>query len=131
MRNKLCVEFRTPDNNQNQLFWIHIITCFLTPNHIPNSKFRIWASTKYFGAIAYAQNPHLNVHVDVSSEARYLKFRYIKFVLILDLHPYFVYVKTKAVQQGCPDEQASLSLNLLLAGVIYTKICTGPYNIDK
>ena len=30
------------------------------------------ASTQYFGAIAYAQNPHLNVHADVSSEARYL-----------------------------------------------------------
>ena len=74
----------------------------LSPNNIPNSKFRIWDSKQYFGAIAYAQNPHLNVHADVSSEARYLKSRYLKFGLILHLHPYFVYVKSKGSAARLP-----------------------------
>ena len=33
--------------------------------------------------------------------------------------------------RDCLDAQASPSIKLLLEGVISTKICTGPYNIDK
>ena len=107
MRNKLCVQVWTPDHNQNQLFLYshhHLFphNFLLSPNHIPNSKFRIWDSKQYFGAIAYAQNPNLNVHADVSSEARYLKSRYLKFGLILHLHPYFVYVKSKGSAARLP-----------------------------
>ena len=55
----------------------------------------------------------------------------------LNLVWFFIYIhtlcmwKAKALQQDCLDAQASLSLKLLLAGVIRTKICTGPYNIYR
>ena len=64
MQNKLCVQVWTPDHNQNQLFRIHITTCFLTISYLaPTTSQTVnlgyGIANKYFGAIAYALNPHM------------------------------------------------------------------------
>ena len=82
MRNKLCVQVWTPDHNQNQLHHLFPHNFLLSPNHIPNSEFRIWDSKQYFGAIAYSRGTKVEKMLTLAPERYTAGFRMVAKVIL-------------------------------------------------